>query len=105
MAEFKTAEQYVVDRLETTERELETAKATRLAEMQKVMDDLSTARAELTEVVHCLSVIRDNLRLGSSELCGKYMTVDYIWRKDNPEQFDALLDILGIEPPDEEDEE
>jgi hypothetical protein len=105
MSDFKTAEQYVVEKVEELEKKLKDKEAEHIWAMAKLQTDLDKAHSELSEVYGVLALLRDNLTLGDSRLHGPYISVEEIYRKDKPDAFDDLLDALGLSLPTTEEEE
>lgn len=105
MAEYKTAEQYVVEKCEDLERKLEAAKIEHKFELAKVQKELEKTRAELCEVYDAINPLRDKIEMDSSATFGPYMRFTSLYKQDNPEEYKALADLFGIIIPEEEGED
>ena len=103
MAEFKTAEQYVVARLEEKEAELEVVRTLHKQETAKLVSRIEKAEAELNRIYNIINSIRDSVSVKSSDYYGKYLRIECIYAQDNPEMFDFITEYFDL--PNEEDEE
>ena len=104
MADFKTAEQYVVEQLELKEAELTKLRTWHEMEMERNRKEMEAIRAELIEVYDALAFLRNNITLGNSHILGQHISIDEIYRKDNPDAFDDLLELLCISVPNTEED-
>lgn len=104
MAEFKTAEQYVVDRLEMLERELDNAKIEHSMEMAKMMKQYE----EMCELYHnadrILCILRDYMTVKTDKYFGYIIYTDSIYDRDNPEVVSTILEYFDMIPEDKDDE-
>jgi hypothetical protein len=101
MAEFKTAEQYVVARCEELERKLEVVEANHEQELRKLCEDYDRIKAELCDAYDLLNMFRDNIRVRST-CYGRAICVDSIYETENYEVIEALMKYFDLRP--EEDE-
>lgn len=95
MAEFKTAEQYVVDRLETIEREYDNAKIQHAMEVDKLMNRLNSVEVELQETCQFLNMLRDFIRVREVK-SGICVDTDYIFRSEHPELVARILEYYDL---------
>lgn len=102
MAEFKTAEQYVVARCEELERKLEVVEANHEQELRKLCADYDRIKAELCDAYDILNMLRDNIRIRST-CYGRAISVDNIYETDNCETIEALIEYFDLRPEDIED--
>lgn len=105
MAEFKTAEQYVVARLEDKEAELEAVRRVNTQETAKLMSHIEKAEAELVRIYNILNSIRDSVSVKSSDYYGKYLRVENIYVQDNPDAFGFLAEFFDLPVEEEEVDE
>lgn len=105
MADYKTAEQYVVEKCEELESKLEGIKIEHKLEMAKVQKELEKTRAELCGVYDAINPLRDKIEMAESAAYGPYMRFTYLYKQDNPEEYKALADLFGIIIPEEEGED
>lgn len=102
MADYKTAEQYVVARCEDLELQLEATKAKykkELCELGKMYDQV---KAELCEAYDLLGMLRDHIVLRNS-CYGRAIHVETIYETEHWETIEALADYFDLRI--EEDEE
>jgi hypothetical protein len=104
MAEFKTAEQYVVEQLELKEAELAAVRVVHQQEMSKVRAELAEARQEIASISEVLSFLRDHISTRKCDYSGNYLYVENLYENENSRAFEMLVDLLGISLPEEEDE-
>ena len=103
MADYKTAEQYVVEKLETTEMELDNAKIEHKAEMEKVLKDLAELNVELNSAYELLNMFRDFITVRKSDYFGNCIDLNTIYEKEHTEEVARIMEYFDIRP--EEDEE
>lgn len=104
MADFKTAEQYVVEKVECLERELEEIKAAHKLEVAELKKDLNEKCAELAVAYDIINAIRDRLTVRPDAYFGGIIDFEAVYRKENPKAFDAILNYFDISLDNEEDE-
>lgn len=104
MADFKTAEQYVVEKVEYLERELDNVQIEHQAEIARLKKDLEEKCAELAVVHDILNTIRDRLNVRPDSYWEGVIDFDTMYRKYNPQAFDAILNYFDIYFDNEEDE-
>ena len=103
MAEFKTAEQYVVDRLETTERELEDLKIEYGQEMAKAEKAYKSMCEKYHDAVQILNDLRDFLDVRYDSYFGNCVHLEIIHGKEHPELVARLVEYFDMQT--EEDNE
>lgn len=101
MAEFKTAEQYVVDRLLTVEKELEDAKVEHSMEIGK----LEKMYAEMCNKYHnatmILNTLRDFLVFRHDSYFGNIVDLDTIYGKEHPDTVEMIAEYFDVQTEDE----
>ena len=102
MAEFKTAEQYVIDRLVTVENELEELKITHATEVGRHIKEFEDLREELHSAYELLDMLRDFIKVGHTSYFGNYIMSDNIYSREYPEVVARLMEYYDLRP--EEDE-
>lgn len=102
MAEFKTAEQYVVARCENLEFQLEQAEAKYKKELYELGKMYDQVKAELCEAYDLLGMLRDHIVLRNS-CYGRAIHVETIYETEHWETIEALADYFDLRI--EEDEE
>ena len=104
MAEFKTAEQYVVNRLETVEKELEDVKVEHSLEMAK----MEKMYAEMCNKYHDASIVlgtlRDFLVFRKDSYFGNIVDLDTIYGKEHPDTVEMLMEYFDVHTEDDDDE-
>jgi hypothetical protein len=105
MAGFKTAEQYVVEKVEYLERELDNVQIEHKVELARLKKDLDEKCAELGVAYDILNAIRDRLTVRPDAYFGGIIDFEAVYRKENPKAFDAILDYFDLELDQTEDEE
>lgn len=102
MAEYKTAEQYVVDKLETIEMELDNAKVEHSMEVGNLMLRLNSAEAQLADAHQILNMLRDFIGISAHSYWGTVVDFEQIYGTEHPELVDLLMEYYDMRP--EEDE-
>ena len=103
MAEIKTAEQYVVARLEATEKELEDLKVKYALETGQHIKEFEELREELHSAYELLDMLRDFIKVGHTSYLGNYIHMpDNIYSSENHEAVERLMEYYDMRP--EEDE-
>lgn len=102
MAEFKTAEQYVVDRLEATERELQGVKEDYEAEIARNTNLTKALKEELDGAYELLNIFRDYLYCSKDAYWGNIIRVENIYGKEHPEEVARLMEYFDMRPEEEE---
>ena len=103
MAEFKTAEQYVVEKLETLEREREEIELQHNAEIMELKISLEAAKTELEDAYELLNMLRYFVRVRTNDYWGNIVHIEQIYGKEHPEVVARLMEYYDIRPEDEED--
>jgi hypothetical protein len=102
MAEFKTAEQYVVEKLETVEKELEDLKVAHALETGRHLKEFEESREELHDAYALIDIFRDFISVRKDSYWGHIVDVEHIYQKSNPEAVSLLMEYFDMRP--EEDE-
>jgi hypothetical protein len=102
MAEFKTAEQYVVARCEELERKLEETEAKYKKEILELAKNYDKVKAELCDAYDLLNMFRDNIRVRST-CYGRAICVDNIYETDNFETIEALSEYFDLRVEEDDD--
>ena len=102
MAEFKTAEQYVVEKLETLEREREEIELQHTAEILELKTSLEATREELAGAYELLNMLRDFIGVRTDSYWGHIIDLDSIYSKHHPEIVGRIMEYFDLR--DEEDE-
>lgn len=105
MAEFKTAEQYVVAKLEMTEMELDNTKMEHKTEMAKTLRELAELKVELKGAYEILNTFRNFITTRESEYFGTVLDVSgSIYTKDHPEEAARIMEYFDMRPEEKDDE-
>ena len=103
MAEFKTAEQYVVEKLETTERELYNLRIAVEVERDAHLKEFGELREELHDAYALLDLFRDFLIVRKSSYFGNCVELSSpIYEKENPNTVARIMEYFDMRP--EEDD-
>lgn len=102
MADFKTAEQYVVEKLETVEKELEDSKVEHSVEVGNLMYRLNIAESELEDVRKLLNMFRDFIRVRHDSYWGYIVDMDMVYEKQHPEMIASLMEYFDIQTKEDE---
>jgi hypothetical protein len=105
MAEFKTAEQYVVEKLETTERELEETKTAHALEMDRHVHEFEELREELHSAYELLDMLREFVHVRTDSYWGNIISFEQIYGKEHPEIVARIMEYYDIRPKEDEDDE
>ena len=105
MAEFKTAEQYVVEKVETLERELDNVNIEHKAEMAKTLKELAELKVELNGAYELLNMLRDFVNVRSDNYFGNIVSFDNIYGRGNAELVARIMEYYDIRPDEEGDNE
>ena len=98
MAEFKTAEQYVVDRLETIEREYDNAKIEHSMEIAKYEMAVDALKEELNGAYELLNMFRDFITVRPNNYFRNTICVDNIYEKEYPEIVARIMEYYDLRP-------
>lgn len=98
MAEFKTAEQYVVEKVEMLERELDNAKVEHSLEVGKLMHRVEELETELHGAYDLLNMFRDFIEVRKSDYFGNCICVDNIYTREHPELVARIMEYFDIRP-------
>ena len=101
MAEFKTAEQYVVAKLEMTEMELDIAQTEHKAEVARLKKDLEEKCAELAGAYELLNMLREFVTVRTDPYFGNIVSFDSIYGRDNAELVARIMEYYDIRPEEE----
>lgn len=104
MAEFKTAEQYVVDRLVTVEKELEDAKIEHSLEMGKMEKMYAEMCNKYHDASHILCTLRDFLVVRKDMYFGNIIDLDSIYGKEHPDTVKMIMEYFDMDTEDEDNE-
>ena len=102
MADFKTAEQYVVEKLETLEREYDNLKIESSMEIGHHIKEFEKLREELHDAYALLDIFRDVINVRLDSYFGYCISTDTIYGKEHPEAVENLMEYFDMRP--EEDE-
>ena len=105
MAEFKTAEQYVVEKLEATESELEGIKKDYEAEIARNANLVKALKEELDDAYTLLNIFRDFISVSKDVYWGNVINVESIYGKEYPEEVDLLMEYFDMRPEEDETDE
>ena len=104
MAEFKTAEQYVVEKVESLERELEETKKAHAGAIDSMSKELARTRQELSDAYDLLNMFRDFIQVRQNNYFRNTVSVDNIYEKEHPEIVARIMEYYDLRPEDESDE-
>lgn len=103
MADFKTAEQYVVEKVEKLEDELEATKIAHKNEVARHIKEFEELREELHSAYELLDMLREFIDVRKDSYWGSIVSFNHIYGKENPEIVARLKEYYDLRP-DEEDE-
>ncbi len=98
MAEFKTAEQYVVEKLESLEAELDLTKKVHKIAVDDYKDELEELKAELDSAYDLLNIFRDFLYVKKDNYFGNCVRMEVIYGKNHPEEVARLMEYYDMRP-------
>lgn len=101
MADYKTAEQYVVERLETLERELDAKDESFKTSVGHLEKQLVAAHNDLKEVCKILDLLRDKICLYQDTNLGTIVAFDTVNKGESPTLFNALVEYFDLEVGDQ----
>ena len=97
MAEFKTAEQYVVEKLETVEKELDDLRCATANEIERHIKETLAMKEELDGAYKLLNMFREFIRVGKSEYFGPRIVIDgTLYNKENPEEVARIMEYYDF---------
>ena len=102
MADYKTAEQYVVEKVEYLERELDNLKIEHKIEIDEHIKEFEVLREELHDAYVLLDMLRDFIEVRNDAYFGNYIYFNNILGRENPEAVSRLMEYFDMRP--EEDE-
>lgn len=105
MADYKTAEPYVVEKLETVERELEGIKKDYEAEIAKNTNLVLALKEELNGAYELLNMLRDFISVSKDPYWCTVVEVSVIDSKNYPETVARLMEYFDMRPEEDEDDE
>lgn len=103
MAEYKSAEQYVVARCEELEFKLEATEAKYEKELLELAKHYDQVKAELSEAYDLLGMLRDHIHIRNSCL-GRAIHVETIYETEYPDIIGALADYYDLEPGEDDED-
>lgn len=104
MAEFKTAEQYVVAELESTKQELEKLKIEHRMSMEKLQSEYDAAQDELEAVHNTLSGLRDIITVRKDNYFGHILGFSSLYEREYPIEVQRLMSYFDLSVEVDEDE-
>jgi hypothetical protein len=105
MAEFKTAEQYVVEKLEMVEKELEDLKIKHSVEISHLEVALDAARDARDRSGELLNRLRDFMEVRRDDFFGNCIFMDNIYEKENAELVALIMEYFDMYPSEDENDE
>ena len=102
MAEFKTAEQYVVEKLEIMERERDEIELQHSAEILDLRNSLDAKSDELAEAYALLNIFRDFIEVRKSDYFGNCIEMNTIYGNNHPDFVARIMEYYDLST--EEDE-
>ena len=102
MAEFKTAEQYVVARCEELEHKLDGVERKYQKELEEMANQYDRVKAELCDAYDLLNMLRDSISVRYDNYFGNYISFENIYSRENSEAVARLMEYFDMRP--EEDE-
>ena len=105
MAEFKTAEQYVVEKVEYLERELDNAKIEHSMELAKFDKALADAQEKLRDAYDLLNMLRDFIDIRKDDYWKQVVGFENIYGKENPELVERLMEYYDMYPEEDDNDE
>ena len=104
MADFKTAEQYVVEKVEALEAELEDEKTAHILAVAELQKEHEKTLAELNDAYDLLNIFRDYIYVNKDNYFGNCVRMDIIYGKEHPEEVARLMEYYDIRPMEDSDE-
>ena len=104
MAEFKTAEQFVVARCEELEHKLEEAEAKYKKEILEMAKNYDKVKAELCDAYDLLNMFRDHIRVRST-CYGRAICVDSIYETEHYETIEAISEYFDLRLEEDNEDE
>lgn len=98
MADFKNAEQYVVEKLESVESQLELLKKIHKVEIENNLEKIAELQAELTEAYSLIDIFRDYLYAIKDNYFGNIIKIEPIYGKEHPEEVARLMEYFDVRP-------
>jgi hypothetical protein len=106
MAEFKTAEQYVVEKVEYLERELDNIKIAHEVERDSKLKEIAELEVELNHAYELLNMFRDFLRVRKSEYFGNCIEfAGTFYPKEKPEEVAKIMEYYDLRPEEDKCDE
>lgn len=105
MAEFKTAEQYVVEKVESLEQEIDNTKIAHAIEVGKLTHRAETAEAKLVEMCSLLNMLRDFIDVRHDSYFGNCIYFETIYGKEHPDIVAGISEYFDIHPEEDEEDE
>ena len=103
MAEFKTAEQYVVEKVEFLEQELKQKELDFNLKAVSLECQLEVTKSRLDDALGLLNMLRDFIDISKDDYWKHIVHFENIYGKENPELVARLMEYYDMYP--EEDEE
>ena len=104
MADFKTAEQYVVEKVEYLETELDRVRLTSKLALEEANGEIDKLRAELVDAYDLLNIFRDFISVRNDSYFGNTIDVDVIYGKHHPEEVALLMEYYDMRPEEENED-
>lgn len=96
MAKFKTAEQYVVEKLESVEADLERAKLIYEADLECKQEKIDQCHCELDQAYTLLNYFREFLTIRHSDYFGTSIDLSTIHSKEHPEAVARIMEYFDL---------
>lgn len=98
MADFKTAEQYVVEKVEYLEGELDNLRIEHKTEIDRHIKEFEALREELHDAYALLDMLRDFISVSYDNYFGNYISFENIYSRENPEAVARLMEYFDMRP-------
>lgn len=105
MADFKTAEQYVVEKVEILEKELEETNKAHKSEVARHLKEFEELREELHSAYELLDMLREFISVRKDSYWGSIISLGNIYSRENPEVVARLMEYFDIRPEEDEEDE
>lgn len=98
MADFKTAEQYVVEKVEYLETELDRVRLTSKLALEEANGEIDKLKDELVEAYDLLNIFRDFITVSHDNYFGNYISFENIYSRENLEAVARLMEYFDMRP-------
>lgn len=105
MAGFKTAEQYVVEKVEILEKELEETNVAHKNQIARHIKEFEDLREDLNSAYELLDMLREFIDVRKDSYWGSIVSFSHIYGKENPEVVARLKEYYDLRPEEEDDDE